>query len=131
MDTFDLPWLDEAEDHSQEFRLGQEIDLSSSGRDLLEYKAKPDTRLDDPGVILFVNPDRTRLLLVFLIAETPTGGVSKNALHDALDQIAWLRGLEPRRKQAPSRDAVFVGGENNGGLGTIRILGLLTSQSYR
>ena len=48
--------------------------------------------------MLFVRPkdaktQSTDLLLIFIVGDTPTRGVNKAALRDALDQIAWLRGL--------------------------------------
>ncbi|MGO9056646.1 MAG: hypothetical protein ACLQU2_04575 [Candidatus Binataceae bacterium] len=53
MNSFDLPWLDEAKNHSPEFRLGQEIDLSLGSGDSLAFKAKDEDRFDDPGTFSF------------------------------------------------------------------------------
>jgi hypothetical protein len=38
------------------------------------------------------HPERDHLMVVFVVGETPTGGVDTGALRNALDQIAWLRG---------------------------------------
>ncbi len=56
----------------------------------------------DPGVLLFRgNGKLNRLLIVFLVDETPTRGVNKTALRDALDQIAWLSGWISSGAPAP------------------------------
>jgi len=112
--TFDLPWMDEAKDETHEFRLGEEVDLSTSEKpgsvlNGSSLSIKPNTEDEnrserDPGIILFVrhNPTTrgTDLLVTFIVGDTPTRGVNKTALRDALDQIAWLRGL---RSGAPPR----------------------------
>jgi hypothetical protein len=48
--------------------------------------------LREPGIILFRNikPDDRRLLLLFLVGETPTTGIHKDAFNNALDQIMRL-----------------------------------------
>ena len=73
-----LPWVDQ---------------LSAEG-------ATPAERSRHPGVMLFRradtadanHPARVRLMVVFVVGETPTAGVNAAALRSALDQIAWLRG---------------------------------------
>jgi hypothetical protein len=49
--------------------------------------------LRDPGVILFRDSKAKRLLLLFLVGETPTGGIHRVAFQNALRQIEGL----PRR----------------------------------
>jgi hypothetical protein len=46
----------------------------------------------EPGIILFrdIKPDERRLLLLFLVGETPTTGIHKDAFNNALDQIRRL-----------------------------------------
>ena len=44
----------------------------------------------EPGLLLFRNPPVPRALVVFLVSESPTAGVSKEALISALNQIAQL-----------------------------------------
>jgi hypothetical protein len=46
----------------------------------------------EPGIILFrdIKPDERRLLLLFLVGETPTTGIHKDAFNNALDQIMRL-----------------------------------------
>jgi hypothetical protein len=46
----------------------------------------------EPGIILFrdIRPDERRLLLLFLVGETPTTGIHKDAFNNALDQIVRL-----------------------------------------
>jgi hypothetical protein len=48
--------------------------------------------LREPGIILFrdIKPDERRLLLLFLVGETPTTGIHKEAFNNALDQIMRL-----------------------------------------
>src|SRR5262245_28412927 len=46
--------------------------------------------LRDPGVILFRNSKKKRLLLLFLVGETPTGGIYGVAFQNALRQIEEL-----------------------------------------
>ncbi|HKQ93211.1 MAG TPA: hypothetical protein VJZ77_21295 [Blastocatellia bacterium] len=50
-------------------------------------------QLYDPGVILFRDSKSKKLLLLFLVGETPTGGIHKFAFKDALRQIDGLAAL--------------------------------------
>ena len=97
--SFDLPWVDEAKDDSRDFRFDEEVEgrprLGEPSHPL--YRIKPNTEDEnrseqDPGVMLFVQD--TNLLVMLIVGDTPTHGVNKKALRDALDQIAWLRGLK-------------------------------------
>ena len=83
LDKTSLPWVDQLSTKRE----------SADG-------AAPSERLRRPGVMLFWradtannnHPARDSLMVVFVVGETPTGGVDAAALRSALDQIAWLRG---------------------------------------
>lgn len=148
LDSFDLPWPSSSkEDDSGEFRLGQDLyeEWESDGQEqphtgassalsapaskppVLTLKQKDDRRTqDDPGLILFRIRERGRepdLWVVYLVAETPTRGVNKAQLRDALEEISWLSGWKTdpappvpehlRRLVKPEAD----------GIKTLRILG--------
>jgi hypothetical protein len=114
LNSFDLPWLDQTKESSSEFRLDQEIDIEQeTGKDITSalrrdagrirprrWKLKPDAENGhrserEAGLLLFRRDNDSRaksLLLVFIVGETPTRGINKAALRDALDQTAWLSG---------------------------------------
>src|SRR5262249_14846462 len=50
----------------------------------------PARHLYEPGVILFRGRDRLSLLFLFLVGETPTGGINQVAFQNALRQIEEL-----------------------------------------
>jgi len=108
--SFDLPWLETSKYQADAFTLGREIDLSlptgqhgmatdDADNSVLEIKPNDEKRSDsEPGVMLFQerqrHPNRLlKLLLIFVVGETPTTGINKAAFRSALDQIAWLSGL--------------------------------------
>ncbi len=64
---------------------------SMSSQQLTAYQMRR-AYLREPGIILFRNikPDDRRLLLLFLVGETPTTGIHKDAFNNALDQILRL-----------------------------------------
>jgi len=113
MDRFDLPWPDPNKEDSQNFKLGQEIDLrweQANGAEASDFASiTPNTKqakfLSEPGILLFrrvQNPVKDRrLLMVFVVGETPTWGVRKEALNNALDWIAWLSDLWNEQKVPP------------------------------
>lgn len=132
LDSFDVPWLEEGNDHHDEFRLApptereqeQPKEPDAAGPDqgsqaarsngsakkadshhniLLRPEIKEAAAAGDPAVLLFRNDAglSKRLLVVFLVDETPTRGINKDALHDALDQIAWLSGWKSGASSAP------------------------------
>jgi hypothetical protein len=114
LDSFDLPWLQASENHQGEFRLSQEIDaewqaeaqanLSAPLAHVLKFipNTSAETRVErDPAIILFRDDEKKRLLVVFLVGETPTRGINKTALRDSLDEIAWLSGWKPSDSLAP------------------------------
>jgi hypothetical protein len=103
-DRLDLPWGDPSKDDSPGFRLGQEIDLgwepniggeSSAFASLKPSTKKQATSQDEAGILLFRSraAGNHRLLLVFVVGETPTWGVRKQALTDSLNWIEWLSNL--------------------------------------
>ncbi len=53
----------------------------------------------DSGVLLFRSG--TQLLIVFLVGETPTHGINRIAMRDALDQISWLEGWQMAEARRP------------------------------
>ena len=55
----------------------------------------------NPGLILFRNPRQHQLLLVFVVGETPTTGIHKQALFSALDQMAQFYPWDPHHAELP------------------------------
>jgi hypothetical protein len=80
-----------------------------------------------PGVMLFrrfddkddTHPERDSLAVVFIVGETPTGGVDATALRSALDQLAWLQGWTNGETPAPPHLVVLTRDNPN----TITIIG--------
>jgi hypothetical protein len=54
-----------------------------------------------PGLILFRNPSQQQLLLVFVVGETPTTGIHKQALFSALNQMAQFYPWDPHHAELP------------------------------
>ena len=54
-----------------------------------------------PGLILFRDPAGHNLLLVFVVGETPTTGIHKDALFSALDQMAQFYAWDPKYSELP------------------------------
>jgi hypothetical protein len=77
MDRYRMPW-------------GRSMSPQQSGGQTPYQMRRTYTR--EPGIILFRNikPDDRRLLLLFLVGETPTNGIHKEAFNSALDQIMRL-----------------------------------------
>ena len=87
LDRFDLPWVDE-QDKRQAAKAEEAIPAPST-----DSAADTHDHLKEPGLLLFrepLNKDRPRLCLVFVVGETPTGGVEKDAFLSALRQIDAL-----------------------------------------
>ncbi len=93
LDSFDLPWLAEGNDLSGSAQVGADPSVAPGADEADRWKR-------DSGVILF--RQEHQLLVVFVIAETPTRGINQVALRDALDQIAWLKGWEDSAQRQPS-----------------------------
>jgi len=112
LSRFDLPWEDCFEG------VGGQDD---SSKDLSEFAMNADQKKKDcqthryrkePGFMLLTNPGatdretekrKTDLLLVYLVGETPTGGISKRALNAALTEIAWFCGWSDDHSEDPIR----------------------------
>jgi len=71
-----------------------------------------------PGLILFRDPQDRKLLLIFLVGETPTTGIHKQAMFSALEQMAQFYPWDPEHGNLPSEfPAVSEGAD------TLRIMG--------
>jgi hypothetical protein len=73
-----------------------------------------------PGLILFRNPHEQKLLLVFLVGETPTTGIHKRAMFSALDQMAQFYPWDARHTDLPPG---FPQTKSLGPLDTFRVMG--------
>lgn len=111
LDRFDLPWTEAGREKAPGPQLPSEVDVLAAGaagkspRPLMMYKAQPEPGprwQREPGMVLFRGirkPEKQRkdgpsneqrLLLVFLVGETPTRGIDVEPMRNALDQIAGL-----------------------------------------
>ena len=54
-----------------------------------------------PGLILFRDPQDRKLLLIFLVGETPTTGIHKRAMFSALEQMAQFYPWDPKHAELP------------------------------
>ncbi len=89
LDRFDLPWLEELE------KKEASRESSGSATEATPEPVENHDYLTEPGLVLFRDPQSAkgpRLLVVFLVGETPTAGVHKEALLSALRQIDRLSG---------------------------------------
>jgi hypothetical protein len=112
LDSFDLPWAaadsDVGADKSSELDIYRSI--KDKGKKTPLYQLKAGTELGprwatQPGLLLFRPEGETSPLLVaFIVGETPTQGINKLAMTDALDQIAWLWNIGPATKHPPNWD---------------------------
>ncbi|MBV8770736.1 MAG: hypothetical protein JO166_00205 [Deltaproteobacteria bacterium] len=145
LDSFDLPSLDAGNDREGESRPDEpfegaweqrnEPDATNSdqgshgarsgrakrGDSHQNIMLRPEAKqapaaIRDPAVLLFRNDGfNKRLLVVFLVDETPTGGINKDAMYDALDQIAWLSGWKNGASSAPQYLMAAAACRGNGG----------------
>jgi hypothetical protein len=92
LDRFDLPWLERSAEN------GENKEAVPTGA-ASDRAAKTPRYLREPGVVLFRDSDnykdgstgeKNKLLILFLVGETPTYGVNQTVLLSALDQIAEL-----------------------------------------
>ena len=101
LDRFDLPWNDKEDKTIQQGKTIEKYKLDRLGvRKLPEENDQKTQRQPLPrhqreaGLILFRQPfgeeTHKKILLLFLVGETPTSGIHKSALIDALKQIHWL-----------------------------------------
>ncbi len=108
LDRFNLPWQVPEKGSPQGFALGQQLVLrwEEDTKDGLpkptgsfvsvEGNKKEQTRfLTEPGILLFRHNQEKKLLLVLVVGETPTWGVRKEALANALDLVSWLSNYWP------------------------------------
>jgi hypothetical protein len=63
----------------------------------------------DPGLLLYRDPSGPRVLVLFLVGESPTAGISKNALTSALNQIVQLRKDRAKEVDSHSLDIPILG----------------------
>jgi len=91
LDQFYNPWpspeqLANKQKDDQSDETSDSNDESQAEKQLMPIYEK------EPGLILFrdPNPDRARLLLVFLVGETPTTGIHKGAFEQSLKQASDL-----------------------------------------
>lgn len=91
LDRYDLPWLEALQ--------AKEVAKGSSGNDdQPASETIPVHPYDkEPGLIVFRDLDSVRgprVLVLFVVGETPTAGINKQAFRSALDQIAGLWRVE-------------------------------------
>src|SRR5207302_1456465 len=100
LDRFDLPWMEKSASQPQTpitIATTQTLITLAASQMKVDQPEKTEDQLEalakrQPGIILFRGTDGQgyKLLVVFLVGETPTAGVHKRALKEALDQVAWL-----------------------------------------
>jgi hypothetical protein len=97
LDSFDLAGLGRDTSSGDPARQGcAEAHRTDAGSQLVSASYKC-----GPGILLFRRDADKHLLVLFIVGETPTRGVDKIRLFDALDQIAWLVGW--KQPADPSR----------------------------
>jgi hypothetical protein len=97
LDRFDLPWIEELNKKQTTTNSLDSSDSASSNSGESHDFQK------EPGYILFRRPinnnRKPQLLLIFIVGETPTAGIHKEALLSALHQIDALRTSERQEKE--------------------------------
>jgi hypothetical protein len=88
LDRYELPWPTPSERAAK--GPASEIEQSEDSAPTNDSGAEPMHR-SEPGLFLFRDESRHRLLVVFIIGETPTSGIHKAALGRALRQACELR----------------------------------------
>ncbi len=90
LSSFDLPWQNCPLGH------GQSSEESKKGKDKDDKDKQKDCEEEpwdtQPGLLLVNNAEKTSLLLVYVVGETPASGIHQEALHAALDEVAWFCG---------------------------------------
>ena len=96
-DRFDLPWRDREETVVQQGKAIARYKLDRLRAPKSEEESKPPRHQREPGTILFRGtesqegrPKNPRLLIFFLVGETPTFGIHKTDLRNDLDQVNTL-----------------------------------------
>ena len=103
LDRFALPWMEEGDKGENGPALGRHTLAESV-----------------PGLILFRDPNTRMLLLVFLVGETPTTGIHKQAMFSALDQMAQFYPWDPQHVKLPPGLPQI---KSPGPLDTLRVMG--------
>jgi hypothetical protein len=88
-DRYSLPWRTSKNDSSSAQKTGR--------------------AWNTPGVLLFRHSRSDRLLVVYLIGETPTAGVHKVALRNALDEVTELSAVNSWPYQPVARNVRIMG----------------------
>jgi hypothetical protein len=92
LDHFYNPWPS-PEQLAREQKGNQPVDTDNTGDSSDESEAEKHlvpVYETEPGLILFRSADERRLLVVFLVGETPTTGIHKAAFENALQQASEL-----------------------------------------
>src|SRR5579862_6981281 len=84
LDRFALPWIEKGS--------GAHDEVASWQQRLYESV---------PGLILLRDPQDRKLLLIFLVGETPTTGIHKAAMFSALDQMARFYPWDSKHAELP------------------------------
>ena len=103
LDRFALPWPYK----------GKGVDESAPSWHQALYESVP-------GLILFRNPQDRKLLLVFLVGETPTTGIYKQAMFSALEQMTQFYPWDPKHGDLPQG---FPRTTDSGPIDTLRVMG--------
>ena len=103
IDRFALPWPATGKEYSDAVPYGHQHLYDSQ-----------------PGLMLFRDPSGHKLLVVFLVGETPTAGVHKTAMYSALEQLAQFYPQGPKHAELPTG---FPLPDTSEAANTIRIMG--------
>lgn len=133
LSSFELPWKDcllkKGEKDSKDGASGEPGNQNeNSDEDKTQQQACKERRFaKEPGFLLLSNPtqrDRIDLLLVYLIGETPTNGIQKQALKSALREVArYCRWWKEGEDQLHFSDDAWPHSPTCEENGQIRILG--------
>ena len=91
LDRYKLPWPTPAERATKGGEA--EIDQSEEGQPAPDVNSPSGTKVvqrSEPGILFFRDDHKQRLLVVFLVGETPISGIHKPALRKALQQACEL-----------------------------------------
>jgi hypothetical protein len=91
-DRFDLPWQDKEAAADQQGKGVTRNKLDRLGAPKSEEDSKVPRHQREPGVMLFrgTKPGNPKLLIIFLVGETPTFGIHKTALTRAFNQVSTM-----------------------------------------
>jgi hypothetical protein len=99
LDRFYLPW--------EELHYIEENPSASEPSEPKPFALIPYAK--EPGLLLFRDPSVPRVLVLFLVGESPTAGISKEALISALNQIAQLRKYRAKEVDTNSLEISILG----------------------